>query len=673
MIPNMGSVSRGITHEAMLELDGYWAYEIQNNPQNYKPNITVITVNNEPYLILDIHKEPSNGLDAITFKNQNTGEVVVIFVGTQDMTDKLQDAQLVTAGTPSQYEAALNYLAEIQAQYNVACVGGNSLGGGLASYAGGTQGVSVVNLNPAPVPGNMGEVDSSNIFNYIVENDPLYNAINGAGLGDRVIGQKMMLPPGLYGGRILNNHIGDYGSEKDADGNTIITYSTASFIPFSIFHKDAVISGSNYGAKININPENMSLLKSALDRQKSISDAVIKGEFDSAKEELTAYQASVQKREEDVKKQVNEFLITTFSVISSATESIQINYQNQKRTIMANLRSPDKKLDVILRLASVPVKASFDQLDKTINSLVDFSFNTISAALTKEVCQALFINQNTENSIPNKILKQHKKIGKNITLVNKRWMYVSTGVKNIETVFTKIDDEIAKGIASNNCDTGAISIPSVEWPDGEIVELSADFSKKLVDNVQAASKDIVTFALNGLLTNLFEVITVPIGILLKAIDVILEAIELIFLGVSKSLSGGLKALDAIDIFDLTDDIFEDAANRIDNAYSSYRAFSNDIQENIRSVNTGLSNIDGVVKNLSPYLTEMIMSTSTVNSINQKYSLTQQSLDRSKVSFGEIAFQLQDHKAKAIDLLGDKSKIIKTNFEDISSSISGLLS
>ncbi|WP_421000533.1 hypothetical protein ACOJIU_04020 [Carnobacterium maltaromaticum] len=543
----------------------------------------------------------------------------------------------------------------------------------MASYAGGTQGVSVVNLNPAPVPGNMGEVDSSNIFNYIVENDPLYNAINGAGLGDRVIGQKMMLPPGLYGGRILNNHIGDYGSKKDADGNTIITYSTASFIPFSIFHKDAVISGSNYGAKININPENMSLLKSALDRQKSISDAVIKGEFDSAKEELTAYQASVQKREEDVKKQVNEFLITTFSVVSSATESIQINYQSQKRTIMANLRSPDKKLDVILRLASVPVKASFDQLEKTINSLVDFSFNTISAALTKEVCQALFINQNTENSIPNKILKQHKKIGKNITLVNKRWMYVSTGVKNIETVFTKIDDEIAKGIASNNCDTGAISIPSVEWPDGKIVELSADFSKKLVDNVQAASKDIVTFALNGLLTNLFEVITIPIGILLKAIDVILEAIELIFLGVSKSLSGGLKALAAIDIFDLTDDIFEDAANRIDNAYSSYRAFSNDIQENIRSVNTGLSNIDGVVKNLSPYLTEKIMSTSTVNSINQKYSLTQQSLDRSKVSFGEIAFQLQDHKAKAIDLLGDKSKIIKTNFEDISSSISGLLS
>lgn len=47
---------RGISHEAMIELDGFWAYEIQKNPQKYEENINTITVNNEPYLILDIHK-----------------------------------------------------------------------------------------------------------------------------------------------------------------------------------------------------------------------------------------------------------------------------------------------------------------------------------------------------------------------------------------------------------------------------------------------------------------------------------------------------------------------------------------------------------------------------------------------------------------------------------------
>ncbi|MGX7418860.1 hypothetical protein ACWOFR_08615 [Carnobacterium gallinarum] len=31
----MGTNIRGISHEAMIELNGFWAYEIQKNPDDY--------------------------------------------------------------------------------------------------------------------------------------------------------------------------------------------------------------------------------------------------------------------------------------------------------------------------------------------------------------------------------------------------------------------------------------------------------------------------------------------------------------------------------------------------------------------------------------------------------------------------------------------------------------
>lgn len=158
-----------INHEALLELDGFWAYKIQDNSDNYQVNSVIIAANSE-FVITDIHKNNKTGLDAITFQDTASGEYVVIYVGTQGGTDIMQDAQLITAMTPSQYANALAYLK--QQPNKISYVGGNSLGGGLALYAGGIEGVPAVTLNPAPVPKHMQEVNTQGLSNYIIETIP---------------------------------------------------------------------------------------------------------------------------------------------------------------------------------------------------------------------------------------------------------------------------------------------------------------------------------------------------------------------------------------------------------------------------------------------------------------------------------------------------------------------
>lgn len=205
-----------INHEALLELDGFWAYEIQKYYKNYKVNSVIIAANSK-FRIADIHKNNKTGLDAITFQDQASGEYVVIYVGTQGGTDIMQDAQLITAMTPSQYANALAYLK--QQPNKISYVGGNSLGGGLALYAGGIEGVPAVTLNPAPVPKHMQEVNTQGLSNYIIENDPLFNAVNGGGLGSQIIGQKIMLEAGLFGSQMIKNHTGFYVTNKDKGKN----------------------------------------------------------------------------------------------------------------------------------------------------------------------------------------------------------------------------------------------------------------------------------------------------------------------------------------------------------------------------------------------------------------------------------------------------------------------
>lgn len=660
------------THEDMIELDGFWAYEIQSNSKAYDVGTEITLRSGHVFIINNIKNDSDSGLNAITLTNKDTGEVVVIFVGTVGITDMIQDGLLVTNITPPQYEAGEAYLREMQDRYgNIAYCGGNSLGGGVGSYAGGKTGVAVVNLNPAPVPGNMGPVDSSEIYNYIVGNDPLFSAVEAAGMGDRIIGQNVMLPPGLYANRVLNNHLGDYKDVKVGD-ETKILYSTATFIPFSIWHKDKIISGGDYGGRVDINSENMELLGMALGQHSLILDAVIKHEFNEAKKELSDFQGRLETRKQEVQEYMKTVLNEVFDPIIRLIETLKNNYYRYRKATIRNLSSSNKAVGMILDVIFKPLDSYLEKLEKYINKLIDLTYETIIDTLTKTACKTLFANQDTETSIPNQLIKQHKKINKNIKLVNKRCKYVGTSSKNLALAFKSLDENMASSIASNTCQADVFPMPNVEWPSGEIEELASSYSKQMRDKVkekttQRANKEVVT-----VVNSLVGMLAKPINVSLVKLDFQLEGMEYIYKGATVATTAAFRTIDKMDIFNLTEDALEKSADKIDQSYRDFKVFSDELQMSIRSINIGLMNIDSVIEKLMPYFVESLMSNSVLESVNSKYAITQQALTLSKETFGEIAYQFQNHQAKAVDLLGDKSKIIQSDFKEVSDSIEKLI-
>src|SRR5262249_39548833 len=107
----------------------------------------------------DIKRYHDSGFYAAVYKNEKTGETVIAYRGTQPSSgtdwEQDKDARFWKLGepVPTQYEAAgrLATLIGKDEGRNLTLTG-HSLGGGLASYAGGLTGANAVTFNGARNP-----------------------------------------------------------------------------------------------------------------------------------------------------------------------------------------------------------------------------------------------------------------------------------------------------------------------------------------------------------------------------------------------------------------------------------------------------------------------------------------------------------------------------------------
>ncbi|EHF2869628.1 hypothetical protein J0953_002107 [Listeria monocytogenes] len=254
----------------LIELSGKWVYRHPDKGERLK-------VNGNNYVVKAGEYNKSSGLDYMIVENTTTGEISMVFEGTQGTQDFLTDGTLPGSIPNTQLrEADAAYKKESQ-KYNIKNVAGNSLGGGLSNYvASKNDGIRSVTYNPAILPKGIYDKDNPRITNYLSEYDPLTLGERGAGYGDRLPGESHILQnnvPWLQ--TILSNHTGYDDAGVTVNGKNIPIDADA-YLPVGIW-SGKVLTGGGKGQKIDMNPDNIRILANSL--RTRMMEQIKRGQF----------------------------------------------------------------------------------------------------------------------------------------------------------------------------------------------------------------------------------------------------------------------------------------------------------------------------------------------------------------------------------------------------------
>ncbi|EAF1658046.1 hypothetical protein CJJ43_03380 [Listeria monocytogenes] len=254
----------------LIELSGKWVYKHPGELSN-------INVNGTKYEVRAGEYNKASGLDYMIVENTSTGEISMVFEGTQGTQDFLTDGTLPGSIPNTQLrEADAAYKKESQ-KYNIKNVAGNSLGGGLSNYvASKNDGIRSVTYNPAILPNGIYDKDNPRITNYLSEYDPLTLGERGAGYGDRLPGESHILQnnvPWLQ--TILSNHTGYDDAGVTVNGKNI-PIDADTYLPVGIWSGQVLTGGGN-GQKIDMNPDNIRILANSL--RTRMMEQIKRGQF----------------------------------------------------------------------------------------------------------------------------------------------------------------------------------------------------------------------------------------------------------------------------------------------------------------------------------------------------------------------------------------------------------
>ncbi|EAD3238808.1 hypothetical protein EA840_06390 [Listeria monocytogenes] len=254
----------------LIELSGKWVYRHPDKGERLK-------VNGNNYVVKAGEYNKSSGLDYMIVENTTTGEISMVFEGTQGTQDFLTDGTLPGSIPNTQLrEADAAYKKERQ-KYNIKNVAGNSLGGGLSNYvASKNDGIRSVTYNPAILPKGTYNKNNPRITNYLSEYDPLTLGERGMGYGNRLPGESHILQnnvPWLQ--TILSNHTGYDDAGVTVNGKNIPIDADA-YLPVGIW-SGQVLTGGGKGQKIDINPDNIRILANSL--RTRMMEQIKRGQF----------------------------------------------------------------------------------------------------------------------------------------------------------------------------------------------------------------------------------------------------------------------------------------------------------------------------------------------------------------------------------------------------------
>lgn len=444
---HVGRVNTKVSDADLLELAGYWVYEITNFPDKYLIG-TKITVNGTEYKILDVqYSNPQ----AITMQNEATGEVVVIYRGTDfsDADDVYTDVGLMLGQATPQFQGVLDYYDMVSGEYgNITAVAGNSLGGALANHVAvhrPNDCLTSVTLDPAPLPYGLDtlEVDPetyASFYNYVATTSPLYLLFNQTTPGDRIPGGYMdiLVEYGIFS--FLNIGANHTGYDRDNQPNGVQGFGIDDMIPFSIWDNHIIGSTGYSGGRIEINKENLEMLSNTLNTRMEEVRGHLLGYLDPTYELIRDESGKLFDRQSGLV----ELVIETFETHLIKVLNIMEHVQNIK-TILNGIDGST---------------FSFEELDLTIfnNSL-------------KQASETAFLDENTgyTDGFVEKLEKHHEVIEENLHTIMEKWNYVAASSTHIYESFSALEEAVTTSITTGQ-GIGTISVPNVARPQKAVRE-----------------------------------------------------------------------------------------------------------------------------------------------------------------------------------------------------------
>ncbi|HEY0216985.1 MAG TPA: hypothetical protein VGC57_11390 [Cellulomonas sp.] len=615
-----------------------------------------LDVNGTRYVVRDATHDTVTGLDAFTFFNTASHEVTVGFQGSQGTTDRLNNAQLVTALTPVQFEAAEAYVAAVEGGVDFVC--GNSLGGGLAAYvAGRDPDLRAVTVNPAPVPAELAGMRAPNVHNYLVSNDMLHQLVVAGGLGDRVIGRSTVVQGTATNDVFGPNHV---GSDRDAG-----LYDASMAVPFSLFHADRIVSAGSFGPRVDITVENLVLLSEGLRAQRVDLDHVLDSELVGLRDELETYRDQLTAREQQMHADLVEAFEAGYRPVRLRIEEIR----DALRTVLRHIPCPP-----LLRFFWRPVAdlllAGVREILDALEGIGDLAVRAVAEGAWRTL-SATFAD--TSAMITDSLIRQAGTLQEDARVIDAEWDTFTTFTDLVTTEVLRVDAELAAAIAARSCPPDALPALTVRWPDGQVQGVTEDLAVQLAQQAVDARQEAASLIVTRLGAALVEA-TIPPTHALRGIDDGLEVVESVLDGALSGLDSALETVEQSALAQAlgASDGIEAFREDLTDFRADFRRQSDTIQEDLRAVRRVLDELPDLVLSLRPQLESLIFADERIEAAYDALSKCRNLAERSELAFAEARHQLAEHEATMIRALEARAADVEHDLSTVDEALAEMV-
>jgi hypothetical protein len=652
----------GTTDDDLMDLSSRFAYRKRTVKGDE------LIVNTKSFWVVDVVSDPETGLDAITVRNDETNELTVAFQGTQGGTDVLQDAALVTSGTPTQFAAAHAYVLRMQQKHNtlVGSVCGNSLGGGLAAYVSGSSPwIRAVTVNPAPVPHALSGRRAPQVRNYISPTDPLHRAVVAGGLEDRIIGEQVRIPGTSFNLAFLgSNHI---GSDRE-DG----PYDASMAVPFSLFHADRRVSAGRFGAKVAIDADALGLMGAGLRRQREDLRAVLATELVAVERTLEEHGADLGYRAGRMREKFVADVVEAYRPVQRTMTQVADQVERLLRSPFLRLPRPPGPLRTVWVPLRDPVLDAVADVVRGCTQVADLTVRS-TAIHVWDQCDQLLLDESRD--LTRGLLAQSAGLRRDLAVVDRKWDVFATATSAVTEAVVLADDELARAIAGRRCPADAVAVAVPPWPWGTVGLAEADPDLRRLQDVVETRQDLTGHLARALVDNLLDALSqvqhlcrgvlialdvaaFAVGSAATAIRNAVWAFGLTPPGAAISLADG-----AVDLRRFSEDL--------DDVARAFRGEAEHLAGDVRRVEQVLAALPDLVDELGPYLVETFFADAVVEEAYDSYARCRNLVARSELAFGEVTHQLDEHDARMIDALAEHARELGTDLGTVHDTLAAI--
>lgn len=641
------------TDKDLLELSGKFAYI----DKKLEIDSVIETESGNRFIVIDVAEgdETKNGLNAITVKNEATGEISIIYVGTDwdQPEDVATNIAIAGGNNPEQMEDAIIYYDKIKAiNGSVDHVGGNSLGGAVANTVGiarAVDGIIVVTLNPAPTVKDFPY--NKNGRNYVGISDVLTRLLKGMGMYDtRIPGEKIEFESGansILASMISNNHTG-YGER----------YSIHNMVPFSVWGDNIVLrEGGGRGKRIKINAITMRRLSDALQKHIHEMQIIIQSELDPVYEIIKMEGNKIDNRTMDLNQQFE----TLFKTLSEGTiEGIL----DEAKTMVEKAQQDAKFFSFI----------GVDQLANIVNVQIPSILHKISKIYVPKLFEG--VDNGFVDGFVEVLENHHETIDKNLHVMIKRWKYFADATSEIHLIFEEVD----RGVVSlfNGAKSNVnVPTPQATWPN-EGMEVSKHMEmvasavsekremletnfKKFSSNITQELEHLIFNAISSLgnIEHLLWVNSQNLAVKIENAEVNKNSLEM-----QKVWDEDLREYTAVDnTIELTQ-----VKGDLETLYKEYgdsegtRVMIKDTFLPI--VKDAQNKIGPLLEQFKPEIKQALFNETSYGEIQQRCTFSCNGIGNLKLIFQDIEYNLQENEAEGITVLMDKAYSIHSGLQTL---------